>query len=488
MPERKDPAMTTPRICLTTLLTGNFTVLLLAGSAAAAEPIRLHPDNPHYFLFRGRPTILVTSGEHYGSVLNLDFDDRDYLDELHARGFNLTRTFCGSYREVPGSFGIIDNTLAPARGDFVCPWARSDVAGATGGGHKFDLEKWNPTYFSRLKGHLLFASKRDIVVELGLFCTLYDDKLWNANPMNAGNNRNGVGKVGRLEVYTLKEPALTAVQDALVHKIVTELKDFDNLYYEVHNEPYFGGVTREWTDHIIKTIVDTEAAFPARHLIAQNIANGSKKIERPNKSVSIFNFHYATPPDTVALNYGLNRVLADDETGFRGKHNLPYRTEGWDFLMAGGAVYSNLDYSFTCAHPDGTAVVTTSPGGGGPELRRQLQILKQFMESLPFITMKPDNSVIKGGAVTVPLIGTPPEGGATARALVKPGQVYAVYVRGGTQASLMLEMPSGTYLAEWINPRSGKVDKAEDFSHRGGSRTLQSPAYTEDIALRVKRR
>ena len=29
-----------------------------------AEPLKLHPDNPHYFLFRGEPTILVTSGEH----------------------------------------------------------------------------------------------------------------------------------------------------------------------------------------------------------------------------------------------------------------------------------------------------------------------------------------------------------------------------------------------------------------------------------------
>src|SRR5262245_11031978 len=38
--------------------------------ASAAEPLALHPDNPHYFLFRGKPTILITSGEHYGAVLN----------------------------------------------------------------------------------------------------------------------------------------------------------------------------------------------------------------------------------------------------------------------------------------------------------------------------------------------------------------------------------------------------------------------------------
>jgi len=33
----------------------------------AAEPIRLHPKNPHYFLFRGRAVALVSSGEHYAA-------------------------------------------------------------------------------------------------------------------------------------------------------------------------------------------------------------------------------------------------------------------------------------------------------------------------------------------------------------------------------------------------------------------------------------
>src|SRR5262245_40429924 len=46
------------------------------------EPLKLHPANPHYFLFRGKPTVLITSGEHYGAVLNSDFDYKVYLDTL----------------------------------------------------------------------------------------------------------------------------------------------------------------------------------------------------------------------------------------------------------------------------------------------------------------------------------------------------------------------------------------------------------------------
>jgi len=49
-------------------------VLAFGAVRGADQPIQLHPDNPHYFLWRGQPTVLITSGEHYGAVLNADFD------------------------------------------------------------------------------------------------------------------------------------------------------------------------------------------------------------------------------------------------------------------------------------------------------------------------------------------------------------------------------------------------------------------------------
>src|SRR5690348_3655837 len=115
-------------------------VLALPGltSAGPYKPLALHPANPHYFLFRGKPTVLITSGEHYGAVLNLDFDYVRYLDELQAHGLNHTRTFAGTYREIPGSFKITDNTLAPAPNRYACPWSRSTTPGYFDGGNKFD--------------------------------------------------------------------------------------------------------------------------------------------------------------------------------------------------------------------------------------------------------------------------------------------------------------------------------------------------------------
>jgi hypothetical protein len=438
-------------------------------------PISLHPENPHYFLFRGKPTVLVTSAEHYGAVLNQEFRFGPYLDELRARGFNLTRVFTGAYVEDPTSFNIENNTLAPKPGRFLCPWARSSTPGYAGGWNRFDLERWDEEYFRRLKEFLRQADRRGIVVEAVLFCPYYEEKQWALSPLNAANNVNGIGHVPREEVLTLQHPSLLAVQESMVRKVVSELREFENLYYEICNEPYFGGVTLEWQNRIIKTIRVAEASFPARHLIAQNISNGSQEVKEPNPDVAVLNFHYSGPPDSVGMNYRLNRVIGFDETGFKGTDDLPYRTEGWDFILAGGGVYNHLDYSFTCEHPEGTASFSKSPGGGGPALRKQLQILKQFIESFNFIRMKPDNAVIKGGV--------PP--GATARALANPSKAYAIYLRGGTQATLSLDVPTGHYQAEWLNPRTGAIDRRGTIEHKGGALELTSPPYVEDLALRL---
>src|ERR1022692_4288232 len=122
---------------------------ILANLALLAQndPIALHPENPHYFLYRGKAIALITSGEHYGAVINPDVDFKQYLATLKADGLNYTRLFPGSYVEVPGkSFGILRNDLAPDPGKFMAPWARSETPGYAGGGNKFDLERWTPAY------------------------------------------------------------------------------------------------------------------------------------------------------------------------------------------------------------------------------------------------------------------------------------------------------------------------------------------------------
>ena len=116
-------------------------LLLLA--AAAHAPIALHPDNPHYFLFRGKPTVLITSGEHYGAVLNLDFDYVRYLDALQADGLNLTRTFSGALLRDPGRVQHRRQHARPGPGRSRRPGPAATQPGYADGGNKFDLTRWD---------------------------------------------------------------------------------------------------------------------------------------------------------------------------------------------------------------------------------------------------------------------------------------------------------------------------------------------------------
>ena len=99
--------------------------------------------------------------------------------------------------------------------------------------------------------------------------------------------------------------------------------------------------------------------------------------------------------------------------------------------------------------------------------------------------------------------------GAVARALVERGNTYAVYIhhgtpgyghtgprllvpRTGSQRALnrqhsSSDLPQGSYKVEWVGTRTGKVEKSEEIKSSGGRQTLVSPAYTEDIALRVRK-
>jgi len=433
---------------------------------------------------------------------------------------------------------------------------------------------------------------------------------------------NGVGTCGKDEAYTLKHRDLLEVQEATTRKIVKELRDFDNLFYEICNEPYFAGVTIEWQHRIAEIIVDAEKEFPAKHLISQNIANGRAKVDKPHPAVSIFNFHYCVPPDVVAMNYALDKVIGENETGFRGKEDVLYRSEGWDFILAGGGLYNNLDYSFTSKVHDGTFMEYKSPGGGGPALRKQLRILKNFIHGFDFVRMTPNDAVIRsvsleglrsralvesgrqlaayfhippgGGSFSARWTGTidpqfsetttfttTAEGGARlwvddrklvdtwgegalkdesgSLALQAGKKVKIVMeVRGGSTAKLawssasqkkqiipkarlwlpdgtanglqadyfdgrelrtrrltrtdakiefdwaqrgpfpfetrersfeaLVDIPAGSYEVDWVNPKTGAIDKSVTFSHAGGGRSLQSPLFSEDVALRIRRR
>jgi len=471
------------------------------------RPIQLHPENPHYFLYRGKAVALISSAEHYGAVINGEFDYHKYLAALSAAGMNYTRVFGGSYVEDPGkSFGIRRNDLAPAAGKFVAPWARSDVAGYAGGGNKLDLAKWNPEYFSRLHDFLGEAARLGIVVEIGLFSSQYGEMQWNLSPFKRDNNVNGTDTIEWKKVNTLENGNILGYQEKYVRKLVREANRYPNVMFEIANEPWsdrpvltdvvnpylFSGrdqypnsvdlpddATMAWQARVAEWITSEEAGLAGErganwHMIAQGCCNFLYAMRGVIPGVSVVNFHYAYP-EAVTLNYGLGKALSYDETGFLGQSDDVYTRQAWNFMLAGGSVFDSLDYSFSVGHEDGNDVEANGPGGGSPELRRRLKILSEFLRELPLVDIRPDFAVVKHA------------GGVVTHTLSSAGQ-YALYLDGNGPAELSLNLPAGEYSVAWVDVVSGETKDGGRLKHAGGERVVLSPAFKNGIAMRIVRR
>ncbi|TDB60436.1 cellulase family glycosylhydrolase [Arundinibacter roseus] len=473
-------------------------LLLVLAFTGIAQTLTLLPQNPHYFQYKGKPLVVVGSGEHYGAVLNLDFDYDTYLTTLKNDGLNTTRLFTGAYYERPGAFGIEKNTLAPAEEKLVLPWKKLEQT--------YDLTQWNDAFFSRLEDFMNKAQQRGIIVEITLFSAYYGAG-WAYHPFHGANNSNNTpADLAPQLVNTLNNGSILGFQEAYTRKLVQKLNAFDNFYFEIQNEPWAEGkdTALVWNDYLAATdlkqpgnqwkntleiasqasaewhktvsgwIVDEEKKLPKKHLISHNIANFKLPVSISDPAISLYTFHYASP-EAVSLNYGLNKVIGFNETGFAGKDDQTYRRQAWRFMMAGGGLFNHLDYSFSVGSEAGTDLTNNAPGGGSPALRRQFKILKNYLESLQLSTLQPDKSW---------LIHTQ---GAFAYGMRDAGQ-WIAYIEPllATPAQLTVKLPAGTYQLVWTDVRTGEVLSTEKKKLPGSEFQLESPAGASDKVVRIQ--
>ena len=479
-------------------------LLLLNALLANTQTLQLSSRNPHYFLYKGKPTVLITSAEHYGAVINSEFDYITYLDLLQKNNFNLTRVFVGSYCEgdyydfAPGkknNAGDNQNTLAVRPGKLIAPWARSDSTGYRNGGNRFDLDKWDTDYFKRLNDFCRQAARRNIIVEIVFFSANYGPATWLNSPLNAGNNINEVEDVAYNETHLPKNKKLIARQIAMIQKIVQELNEYDNIYYEICNEPYwikgipevestikvqqFLPETDDWQAMIGQAIKTAELKLAKRHLIAQNFANNYFKIEKLDSNVSILNYHYAYPPKTVTDNYRWSKPVAFDETA-DGQNAPDRRREAWAFILAGGAVYNNLDWSWTVDDVTGLGRNARGQRQSGKEVREQLTILAKTIGNFDFIAANPVDSTYKQDLPA----------GINVYGLAIPGKDYLFYWiknKKITIDSWHLKLRPGNYDLKWFDPIDGRLIKQTSFIYHNELDKIKIPLFTDDTVLRLKR-
>ncbi len=474
-------------------LLGLIPALCLA-HGLVASPIGKHPDNPHYFIYHGKPLVLITTDQHYGAVMNLDFDYIPFLDRLREYGMNVTRIYPGAYVEMEGQYAP-GNPLGPKPDRYLLPWKKSGETGASPhlGRYKYDLASWDDAYFKRLRDYVHQASIRNIIVEVVFFNGMYDDR-WAAQPLYHTNNIQGVGTLDFKQFTTLADKALVDVQLKYVRKIASELYDFDNVIYDISDEPEMQGQkSSPWNSAMLDALIEVDRN---KHIYGE-IAHSASPDFTKDSRISWIPTEYISPMEkTLDENYQDDKPIIDVETAYYpqwyGTHPVEEtRAEGWYGMLGGlaGLIHLNSDFSITNPSAEGTSTQK--------EILPQKRALLDFMMGLDFIKMKKYTDF----RVT--------DSEALARAIAEPGKQYALYVFHGSRKwdewsqgrtavrfnvnadwftdTVTLKIPAGAYRVEWVNPSSGAVIASKSLESKGGDVTLETPRYFADIALRMKR-
>ncbi len=511
----------------------------------------VHPKNHRVFLYQGKPMKILTSAEHYGAVVNGDFDYETYLKEMQRTGQNMTRVFA-FYRETangsPGDIaGVVKaNTLAPETAAAVLPFERVEGRGkALDGLGKFDLEKWNAAYFARFKDFLQKCALHGIVCEVTFFSNPYSSARYALFPSHKDNNVNGVGVNIKQpsQFITLDDPTVTAFQERFIRKLVEELNEFDNIYYEVCNEANLSGGKADsledeeqkviaWQRHLAGVVRQAEKNLPKQHLIAVNahfrfqapardLGGATAQMRNDDETyfrdpnIDIINYHYissktqangwwfkyAGPPKGRAGQVWhflrqrdeFHKPIVFDET-FSGvvrgepERYAVNRAEAWEMLLSGGAGYNNLDWSFTPQDETGSGRAPIGDGRrlDGRELREWFNILRGLLNEHDLSSFSPATGVL---AEKIPGYGYAAGTDRNGRYLLYlvDEQLYDLQPCKAKQVGISVTLPSGRYSVQTLNPRNGTRTDLPDVVSDAETTSI-SLRFSEDVAILLSRK
>ncbi|HWA93034.1 MAG TPA: cellulase family glycosylhydrolase [Terracidiphilus sp.] len=490
----------------------------LPPAADPEHPLALHPENARYFLFRGKPLVLIAATEHYGSVVNRRFDFMKYLEDAAEKKQTVTRTFL-LFRELQGARNPC-SPVKPDSPDYIAPWPRTGPGKAMDGEPIYDLDQWNPEYFDRLHRFLTAASNLGIVVELTVLSNTYGDSVWELNPLRAENNKQKIGKVSWQEYTSLRNPELLARQEAYVRKIVQETCNYDNIYYEICNEPGGGepghvtpadvdawqqkiaGILRHelsrhnrhhlifgqnafryapsfqqsFDDSYAGSMLDAVNVHPLPNLVYRNrtyqLGNFMSKELQLEQFRAFFLATSSASKPSISDEDNCASIYRDDD-GW-----TIHRKRAWMAVLC-GAHYDYIDFSITVGSEAGTKE-------SRHKIRSWMQYLSEFIHSFDFIHSQPDSSWLTGKPDHL-VAGT----------LAVPGSDYVAYLADGRELTdssagqpiggmVSLVLPPGKFHATLYSPLTGMYSPPLRIDG-GQSVAVELLPFQHDIVLRIRR-
>jgi hypothetical protein len=350
------------------------------------------------------------------------------------------------------------------------PFVRSGPGTALDGGRKFDLSRFHPLYFDRLRARVCAARDRGIYVAVMLFQGFSIEQKgtpgidpnsgnpWDGHPFHRHNNINGIdgdpdGDGEGKKVHTLALPTITALQEAYVRHVIDTLNDLDNVLWEISNESHSG--SREWQYHMVQFVKSYEARKSYQHPVGMTVAwpdgcNAALLASvadwiSPNASGG----YKENPPAAD----GRKVILSDTDHLWGLGGNQAWV---WKSFLRG------LNPIFMDPYQDVRFRGTYDPSWD--EVRRAMGHTRIYAEKMPLADMTPQNSL-----------------SATQYCLASAGSVYLIYQPLSKQ-SFTVKLQAGTYDYEWFNPTSGTIAYTGTITARG-RRTFFSAPFGGDAIL-----
>ncbi|HYL79825.1 MAG TPA: hypothetical protein VEU07_03380 [Candidatus Acidoferrum sp.] len=468
--------------------------LLISPPVPATGPLRVDPQNPRY-LTDGRGAAVYLTGSHTWNDFQdwgvtdppsqLDFSA--FLDFLARHGHNYTRLYVWEQAAwVPWLSERV--TIHPL------PYARTGPGIARDGKPRFDLHRWNPAYFARLRDRVLEAYRRGIYTSIMLFNGwsietkgLGAGNPWDGHPLHRDNNVNGLdgdpsnSETG-LATHSLSIPAVLAIQEAYVRKVIETVGDLPNVLWEISNESR--PEARAWEAHLVEFVHRIETDRPASHPVGMTAAYPQGR----NADLFAGPAEWISPMRTDAEPYDADppasdgrKVILNDTDHLWGIGGEP----GWvwrSFLRGLAPIFMDpytapLTRKIYPGFPPGPV----SREGNFEAIRRNMGYSRWYAQRLRLAEMAPHSEL------------------ASSRyCLAAPGSEYLVFLPA--QAGVLGSLPvvgsafrrvtinlagtSGSLAVEWFNPATGELVSAPDVPG-GESRTFWSP-FPGDALLHVR--
>jgi hypothetical protein len=361
------------------------------------------------------------------------------------------------------------------------PWARTGPGTAKDGEPKFDLERFDPSFFQRLRERVEAAGRRGIHVSVMLFegfslhLTAAPDNV-EGHAFQAANNvsRVGIASIDDCQVLPLG-PRVQALQEAYIRQVVDTVHDLPNVVYEVANESSGGGSvdpkfadqmklgdvtewgdTTQWQYWVIQFVkrYEEERTYP-RHPIGMTMQFPVPDPARVNDPLFDGPADWVSPGsggptdegkpggDWLAdppANDGRKVVLSDTD------HYAPFQADAlwaWkSFLRGHNPVLYDLGI---VAGPN-----PSDPSAGQPSYESLEPARNAMGDTLRY-------------AQTVHLAAMAPRGdlSSTGYALANPGGEYLVLQPSETAEPFTVTLAAGTYAVEWFSINARETREAD---------------------------